>query len=131
MFFISFCLHAQSLDVRGVTLNYNESKKSLTLNIPKSLVKVKGEKEKIEISISESFHLSINEKPANSFFEYSGFENQTTKIFSVERPRNTKILEENFIYEFQDIASGEYVLQVNNTINDKRLNIQTGSFIIE
>jgi len=130
--FFSSCLHSQTITVRGVNLTYDEMKHSMTLKIPEEILRVKNKDEEIEIIISKSFGLLINDKISNPFFELEGFKREEISACSITMPSNSKEIEKYKVYEFTDIWPDEYILQVSNIFRgNDRLNKQSASFIIQ
>lgn len=109
---------------RGVTLSYNKVKQSLTINIPEKLMITTDRDHEVKITINKeySLNMTINGLPvsvSNDFFKHEGHIYDGQWLYLTFMPGYTKEIKKNFIYEFSNIESGEYILEVSDLCDGK------------
>jgi hypothetical protein len=122
---ISTAMFSQTTTVKGIILSYDKVSQTMTLNIPKTSVKVYDKDKQISISISKEHTL-------NTYFIHRGYYYMDMSLFETSRPGNCTIIKDNLIFKFTDVDKGEYILEVSDLCNWKWVsNIENNSLIIE
>jgi hypothetical protein len=107
--------YCQTISVRGVSLSYSDVDHTMTLVIPKEVIEVMDSRDKIKVTISKFYSLTINDSKTLFYFYYRGYKNKNMCGFEYESMG--KVIFEDFIdkhvYKFHNIESNEYILEVD------------------
>ena len=127
---LSYC---QTVSVSGVILSYDGTKHTTTLTIPQLVVTTKDIQHQVEIIISRSYSISINQRNVSYYFKFTGYKYDNISGFEYETAIKTQYIFENknYIFEFMNLPSDEYIIEVNNIHNKIVVNKQSSSIIIE
>lgn len=130
---LSTAIYGQACSVNQCSLTYNTKSKTMALIIPKSLMEANQNKNNIEVSVSNSFSLSINGKEKNAFFIYKGFKIENTWGFTYESNYTVTFKEDKkqYTFTFQSIEPNEYILKVSILEKNETYVKKTSNLIIK
>ena len=130
-------MFAQSTTVRGVTLNYNKVKKTMTLNISPKIMYTNDSDLDVKIEINKGFAVKmvmndVNYSMSEPYFQHTGHVRDMGWIFTTHKLSTCKEVKENYIYVFYDVeVDEEYILTVSDVCDNKFVtNEQTSSITI-
>jgi hypothetical protein len=123
-FIFSIGFSQSKINVRGVTLSYNQQKRVMTLVIPEKLMKTTDPDAEVRIRILEEYSLTmvINGQEytmTDEFFLREGRIYDSGWTYLTIRPGYCKEVKANYVYEFSHLQASEYILEVSDVCDNR------------
>jgi hypothetical protein len=130
-FLISVSSYCQTVNVNNITLSHGSTKHITTLTIPQSAVTTKSIQHQVEITISRSYSLSVNQNNVSYYFRFVGYKFGSTSGFEYESAIKTQYVIKNksYVFEFTDLPADEYIIEVRSIQN--KVVISTKNILIK
>lgn len=116
---ISVSSYCQIVSVNNITLSHDSTKYVTTLTIPQSAVTTKNIQHQVEITISRSYSLSVNQNNVSYYFRFIGYKFGNTSGFEYESAIKTQYVfkDKSYVFEFTNLPADEYIIEVRNIQN--------------
>jgi len=120
---LTSAMYSQTVNVQGCDLTYDARISTLTLTIPKDIMKVDVGTKKVAVVLYSSAKIVINGKTSNAWFIHEGLIVQPTALFTYTSDRSVDFKQntQQYIYTFTQVPQGEYFVEVNYIENNKTL----------
>lgn len=118
---LSTTMLAQSTSVKGITLSYDRTQKTMTLVITPKSVYTQDPDMDVEIEIYKRFVLKTSTySMTEPYFRQKGHIKKVGWSFITLKPQGCIVVKLNYVYQFINIEIGEeYILSVNNICEGK------------
>lgn len=123
----SIIFSQDKVDINGITLAYNNNLKVLTLVISPASVYTNDSDMDVNIEIHRRYLLRALidgniYAMTEPYFQHKGHTKEMGWSFNTTRPYNSKIINSNYIFQFEDLIEGEeYILEVSNVCDNKHV----------
>lgn len=118
-FLVSALTYCQTVSVSNITLSHDSTKHITILTIPQSAVATKSIQHQVEVTISRSYSLSVNQNNVSYYFRFVGYKFGSTSGFEYESAVKTQYVVKNksYVFEFIDLPTDEYIIEVRSIQN--------------